>query len=129
MAKHREIAARDATLKFIAEREIHNPEWLSAKTEFYRCSQNNNFPKDNRDPGANSLWLVLHHYELVAVAIKNRSMDEELYRQWNCTGYVNSWKRVASFVHARRQKTRQRTMYCEFEWLATKWDQQETAAN
>lgn len=122
--KHRQVAARDATLKFIAEREIHNPNWLKARLEFLECSQKNNFPKDIQDPAAYSLWLVLHNYELVAVAIKNKSMDEELYKQWNLTGYINSWKRVASYVHARRQKSGQDTMYCEFEKLATAWSQQ-----
>lgn len=116
--KHRQIAAQDATLKFIAEWEIYNPEWHQARREFYKCARDSNFPKDNQDPTFRSVYLVLHHYELVALAIKNKALDEELYKQWSLTSFINNWNRAASYVHSRRQKSGQKTVYCEFESLA-----------
>lgn len=117
---HRKIAARDATLRFIAEKEIHNEQWLAARAAVYRYTESGSFTGQDSDKA--SLALVLRHYELVAVAIRNKSIDTETYKLWNLTSYVNTWKRVASYVHSRRQKTGQQTMYCEFESLATEWD-------
>ena len=120
---HRKIASRDATLKFIAEKEIHNSKWNEAKRKFYDWVKTDS-PKTDSVETLAPIYLVLHHYELVAVGIKNKSVDEKLYKRWNRTSYVNTWKRASSFVHGRREKTGQKTMFCEFEELATKWDRQ-----
>ena len=124
--QHRQVASRDATLKFIADREIYNPEWHKATSEFYKCARDSSFPKDNQDPTFRSVYRVLQHYELVAVAIKNKSMDADLYKQWALTSFVNNWNRAASWVFARRRKSGQKTMYCEFEALANAWDPEKT---
>ena len=120
---HRKIAARDATLKFIAEKEIHNSQWRQARSEFYSYAKNSSFPQD-KEVSDFSVWLVLHHYELVAVGIKTKSLDENLYKWWNRTSFIKTWKRAASFVDERRDKSGQHTMFCEFEKIATKWERE-----
>ena len=118
--KHRVVAAREATLKFIAEKEIYNQKWREAQTHVY-----NEYDKiassDSPPHLLSAAGTLLKHYELVAVAIKTESMDEVLYKGWNKTAFVNSWDRLHSFVYSRRTKTGQTSMYCEFEELATKW--------
>ena len=120
---HRKIAARDATLKFIAEKEIHNCQWRQARSDFYSHAKGSTLSQSQQDSDC-SVWLVLHHYELVAVGIETKSLDEKLYKQWNRTNYVKTWKRAASFVDERRDKSGQSTMFCEFEKIATKWERE-----
>lgn len=118
---HRKIAARDAAIKFIAESEIYNPEWHKANREFFKCARESRFPKDAGDPTWTSVSLVLHHYEFVAVAIKTKSMSEELYKQLSGPGYVSAWKSAASHIRSQRQQTGEDFIYSEFESLAQKW--------
>jgi len=115
------IAARTATFKFVAEIEVHNSEWQKAVSEFYKSL--NSAEKENSSTYFRN--KVLNHCELIAIAIKNKSMDEELYKQWNANSYVHHWKSAASCVHARRQEMHQPNLYREFELLATRWDRPE----
>ena len=67
------------------------------------------------------MLMFLNHNEFVALAIKNRAMDERLYKEWRGTAIVNVWNSVSTYVHSRRTKIGQAKMYTELEWLAKKW--------
>ena len=111
-------AARTAAFKFVAEIEVHNPEWQKVILEFLKSWK----AGEKETSFAYCRWRVLSHCELIAVAIKNKSMDEELYKQWNAFAYVQRWKLAASYVHTMRREQHQPNLYREFEWLASRWD-------
>lgn len=127
---HRRISARRNTFDFIASNEVNNAEWGNQRSSFFKLAQSGELlnlvnpqnPRDN-DQREKSIQvsLFLSHFEFVAVTIKNKAMDEKIYKEWYKTVYVNTWKRSEAYIVARRNQTDQHSIYVEFEQLAKKW--------
>ena len=60
------------------------------------------------------------------MAIKNRIIDEDLYKEWFCTAYVRTWRDAHSFVIEMRKEIENPRLYFQFEQLAKKWDNDAT---
>ena len=67
--------------------------------------------------------LYLSHCEFVAVAIQEGAMDGVMYKKWQRTNYVTTWKDAEAYITARRNNKGQPSLYENFEALAKKWDQ------
>ena len=78
-----------------------------------------------REPDAlKSAALVsacLNHCELVGVSIRNRAMDEQMYKRWRRTTYTRTWGRAEACITAKRRTLQQPSLYENSEWLAKKW--------
>ena len=126
---HRRISARRATLKFVAQSEIASPEWRGQRALFGSLASEggqgllNLVNPSNQDQIAQAVELAqyLNHCEFVAVAIKQKAMDEKTYKKWQRTAYVKTWEEAQAYVTARRLKRSQPSMYENFEALAKKW--------
>lgn len=125
---HRKTAARRATLDFITNFEVHNTQWAVLRTKFRTLKAanrllslvNSNRSVDNQD--RIDVVTYLNHYELVAVAIKNNIIDEELYKEWFRTPYVRAWMDARSLVYKMREERENPELFIQFEQLANKWN-------
>ena len=63
----------------------------------------------------------LNHFELVAVAIKHRIINEDLYAEWLRTKYVQTWEDAEAFIVAMCKEGKHERLFREFEALAKKW--------
>ena len=74
------------------------------------------------------IGAYLSHHEFIASAIHNRTMDKDLYKDWNRTGYVRDWQRAKEYVCWRRsadkkaRNGKQSTRYAQFQKLAEEWE-------
>ena len=73
------------------------------------------------------LGAYLGHYEFIAVAIQNKTMDKKLYEAWNGTGYGIEWEKAKKYVCLRRSVDKKSSTgarssrYEHFEKLGTEW--------
>ena len=129
---HRKISARRATLNFCAQAELNSKEWRENRELFFSLVAKGNqglldlVTKQSPDPYhiryASRIALYLNHFELVAAAIKERAMDERMYKILHQDEYVWTWKHAEAYIAASRHKASQPRMYENFEALAKKWD-------
>ena len=67
------------------------------------------------------LIAFLNHFELVAIAIENFSLDEALYREWSRTSYVRTWMDAQSVVRDYRKEKQFEAAFSKFESRARAW--------
>ena len=125
------ISIRRATIDFISTHEIGNPRWSEATQLLVEISV--------RDDAAQALIAlltpetpeelaqrhqiasILNYYEGVAVGIKHKAISPQIYKDWNGSGYVNTWNLAQSYITARRQTGNRTSAYSHLEELAKKW--------
>lgn len=128
---HRKIAARRATLDFIHKAEL-NVEWRRLRhraRKLLASSDIDNIAKSSDEQCREKrfeLGAYLSHHEFIAAAIRNKTMDKDLYEAWNRTGYASDWKKAEKYVYLRRNRKRcstgtQSTRYEHFEELGKEW--------
>ena len=116
-------------MDFIAATEVANDVLAKARVEFAKLSSNGgaallglvNPKKPDELKSAALVSAYLNHCELVAVSIRNRAMDEQMYKHWRRTTYTRTWGRAEAYIAAKRRTLNQPTLYTNFEWLAKRW--------
>lgn len=128
---HRKISALRATLDFVSRTEVGNPGWRETRSLFIRLASDDGqglldlvSPKGpSQIDEAVKVALYLSHCEFVAVAIQEGAMDEKMYKKWQRTNYVTTWRDAEAYITARRKNKSHPSMYENFEALAKKWSQ------
>lgn len=128
------VSIRRATIDFISTHEMGNPEWNKATRLFVRITARDDAaqylialltPKTPEQLEERYLIaFILNYYEGVAVAIKHKAISADIYKDWNGSGYVDTWNQVEPYVTARRQMGNRSTAHSHFEDLAKKWKQE-----
>jgi hypothetical protein len=72
-------------------------------------------------PERRAIRGTLNLYEFVAVGIREKTLDEALYKRSYRTTLVGDWVSLKPFVMEVRRQTQTPTLYCEYEYLAGKW--------
>lgn len=72
-------------------------------------------------PEGEALKKVLNEQELIAVGIREKAFNEEIYKQMQYTGIVNLWNATEKMVYFIRKQRQSKTIYRDFERLAKKW--------
>ena len=111
-------------MQFVADREVDDPKWRAASSLFSQHGEKLESFFNNSKIGSESkmqMFGFLSHHEFVALAIRNHAMDEQVYRYWREANIVGVWKKASTYVHSRREKTGQKNLYSELEWLAQRW--------
>jgi len=67
------------------------------------------------------LVLYLNYCELVAVAIQEKAMHEEMHKLCGRTAYVQAWVLARDYVKERRNAPGRKTLYENFRRLAERW--------
>jgi len=75
----------------------------------------------------NLLRATLNRYELIAIGLKEKTLDSDVYREYSRTTLVRDWIACKPFVTQTRQNTRVPTYYSELEKLAKKWAKRDEA--
>jgi hypothetical protein len=57
-------------------------------------------------PERAALIDYLNHYELVSIGIRNNVLDQDMYRLWMQTAFIDTWNDVAPWVQAIRMRNR-----------------------
>jgi len=120
---HRAIARRKATLDHLAIDNVDS-DMIEARTKFIQLATGPGglaqYADDDKEHGdeLQAIRLILNDFELVSTAIQFGIMDFEFYRQQSSGTVIRYWECAAPFVHALRQRTGRKTLFCEFEALA-----------
>ena len=126
ISEQRKIARRRATIDLLARKEW-DKYYLEDRKEFNRLR---NDPKglvhwastsyDETDEKS-IIRNILNYYELIAVGIKEGTLDEEAYKRWFRSTLIKDWKQAKAFIMEVRRNTNAPTIFCELEELAKKW--------
>ena len=129
LVQHR-ISIRRATVDFVSAHESENATLRMAQKLVSRFAAQKGHPQGlmgllnpscpDEQNQQDLILTMLNHYELVAVAIKERAFSRAIYRRWNRTTYTRAWEHTQSFIQARREQRNQKTAYQNFERLAEK---------
>jgi Domain of unknown function (DUF4760) len=68
-----------------------------------------------------TIQYSLNYYELIAVGIDNRILDEGFYFDWMRSGYVETWRQSRSFIDKWRELTSYGWYFSRLEYYARKW--------
>ena len=64
---------------------------------------------------------VLNNQEFIAVGVRLKAFDEEVYKQMQCTNVLRMWNVTRGFIHEIRRADGKETIFQDFEKLACKW--------
>lgn len=126
----RKITAQKTTLEFILRYEIHSPRWLQSLKSFSVVAPEERIAiirkKGTLAPNERQVLLgfttVLNHYEMVAIAIERKIIDEAMYKNWFRQSYVHIWRKAESSVSEWRLNKEEPKAFIKFEQLAQQWD-------
>ncbi len=75
----------------------------------------------------------LNHYELVALGILNRVLDEGMYRKWMAGPFVRDWNAAAAWIQSERWKLEDNGMWSyraatfgNYQTMARRWSSKAT---
>lgn len=122
---NRRIAKRRATLDLVLAEET-DPAMVSKRNEFVRLRDDGHLaqwadPQKTSSEQAGSIRAMLNRYELIAIGIRQKTIDEKMYKKWCRTTLVKEWTACKPFIMQLRQNTNTPTYFCEFEALAKRW--------
>lgn len=128
----REMARKRATLDMIIKTES-DEHYRTIREAYLRARDNIGLVPlvETEDPEGKELrhlvQLFLNHYELIAIAIRHRILDEDLYKAWRHSTVKQHWEECREMVQ-KIQDQKQRTAYNEFKALAERWITASSAA-
>jgi hypothetical protein len=65
--------------------------------------------------------LVLNRYEFTAAAIREKALDEGLFKRMQYTVVIRDWDVLCPFVMELRRLDKHPTLFQEFKWLSERW--------
>nr|DAQ88489.1 MAG TPA: protein of unknown function (DUF4760) [Caudoviricetes sp.] len=69
-----------------------------------------------------TILAVLNSIEFICVGIKEDIFDEAVYKRMSRSSVINDWNTLKPYVmELRRSNGNNKKLFCEFEWLAEKW--------
>lgn len=124
---HQGISAKRATVDFITRSESGNPTFIEARRVFGEISNKGpealkSLKKNPDNTKLATVTMYLNHYEVVAIAVGSGALDEDMYKMWNRTVYVQTWKRAHEYIVDARNRKNHPTLLEHFEALAKRWD-------
>ena len=127
------IAWKRATLDLILS-ELVDPRQVELREKFIKLLREGDVEKYmtlRNDPNEeisadahekmNILGVNMNIYEMIAIGINKKIMDEKSYKDWARSAVVDDWLKCKTLVSAMRNKNGRATYYQEFEKLACRW--------
>lgn len=71
---------------------------------------------------AKDIRTVLNVNELIAVSIREGVIDERVFRRWFNGAYIDDWQSMTGYLTEVRRYKGNPNIFCEFEALARKWE-------
>ena len=104
---------------------------VSASNLVYRLAREEpgslgSYVKDSEDEEVrkirSAILLVLNNQEFIAVGIRLKAFDENVYKQLQYSNVITIWQATSSFIYAARKLHNKPTIFQDFEKLATRWN-------
>ena len=67
---------------------------------------------------------ILNKYEFMASGIREGAFDEDIYRRMKRSLIIADWQMLNVYIYALRKRENRPKLFCEFEWLAKKWEEE-----
>lgn len=61
----------------------------------------------------------INEYELIALGIRRRLFDEEIYKLWFQHQFMRDYESLEAFIQ--RVREQRPSVFCEYVWLYTRW--------
>lgn len=69
---------------------------------------------------------ILNSIEFICVGIKENLFDESVYKRMSKSSVITDWNTLKPYImELRRINGNNSKLFCEFEWLATKWSNED----
>ena len=127
------VARKRATLDLILS-ELLDPRQVALRSQFIDLLEGGDLIQhvthrnsDDSETAArgrknmNVLGVNMNIYEMIAVGINKKIMDEKAYKDWGRTSLVEDWLACKLLVMDMRDRTGHKVYYNEFEKLAKRW--------
>ena len=124
--EQRKIARKRTTLDALSQKEWDR-DYIDSKHTFNKLRDHDDglikwAQIENRSSDETKIIRsTLNDYELIAVGIKEKVLDEELYKRWFRASFIKDWQQSKAFIMELRRSENMPKAFCEFEWLAEKW--------
>ena len=123
--RNKRIACRRATLDIVLKEQT-DPEIVAQRTDFVKLRDAGHLskwagPDQTHSDEASVIRSILNRYELVAIGIKEGTIDEQSYKRWCRTTLVKDWIECKALVVQLRKNASIATYYIELEKLAKRW--------
>ncbi|MEN9463883.1 MAG: hypothetical protein RL217_64 [Pseudomonadota bacterium] len=73
------------------------------------------------DANRQHVLTVLNNYEFIAVGIREKALDEYVYKRAQFSTVLRDWKATKAFIIELRNQNNIPTLFQEFEYLYNKW--------
>ncbi|WP_434779333.1 DUF4760 domain-containing protein [Neisseria sp. Ec49-e6-T10] len=115
--------SREIRSKFADLRRV-GTDFTKLACEFNNHNKNiGNGEQEEKIQADNDVVLtILNNYEFMCLGVKKGVFDEELYCLMNRSNLLRDWKCLRLYIEKLRDDTEIKTLYCEFEWLAKRWE-------
>lgn len=119
-------AKRRATIDMVLD-EKQDGNLVAARKKFAELRDSNNITAfackpESEHPDENSAILaILNNYEFMAIGIREKALDEAIYRRMKNSLVIRDWEALASYVLEMRKKHKNPKLFVEFEVLAGDW--------
>ncbi|VUD62264.1 hypothetical protein TDB9533_03006 [Thalassocella blandensis] len=129
----REIARKRATLDVILKSEsdqYFERIYSVFASEKQRKSGLQTLLDPDTDGEKQAKWEVdnfLNHYELIAISIEQKILDENFYKTWMRSTYIRHYKESELYIEGTRRISKSPLAYIKFEQLAQKWEMEKLA--
>lgn len=130
------IVAREKATIDLIEKVESTPHYRALNNRFSELRRSGDFlhlvdpVPDDHAPDRAALIDYLNHYELIALGINRRILDERFYYRWMRGAFVRDWNAAAAWIqrerwqqHGRRWKYHGRT-YAQYQRVACRWSRQ-----
>ena len=78
---------------------------------------------------ADAIRNIVNDHELTAISIRQNVIDEDFIKLWHKTSMIREFSELKPFIIAVRQQVGNNRIYCEYEELLKKWeDEDKTSA-
>ena len=87
------------------------------------CQLDKNIQTNDEEQRQNFVVLdVLNSIEFICVGIKENLFDEAVYKRMSKSSVIKDWKTLKPYImELRRINGNNDKLFCEFEWLAVRW--------
>lgn len=77
---------------------------------------------DTKSEDCTSILRVLNSHEFVALGIRKRAFDENIYKMSQYSNVMKVWEASDGFIREIRNLEKKPTLFQELEWLASRWE-------
>ena len=121
-------ARRRATVDMVLH-ERQDPHFLDARKLFaslrdkkvnltqFACEDSSKNPVENA-----AIMRILNHYEFMAAGICEGAFDEAMYKRMKKSLVIADWHALSGYALEMRKHSGVKALFCEFERLATCWE-------